>query len=116
MDERNQGLSRNRQLELWGILDGVGYSENKAGTINKMLSHFHEHVQMKSTFKIALAMHRLGLRTIRAIRFDSTFYTPASAEQMVERYVPDDVSVAWTDAAVDQIWRPLRAGKAIVYL
>lgn len=104
-----------RYVELWGIVDGVGYAENKSGTINRMLASFHEFFQVKSAYKAALAAHRLGIGRISAIRFDGEFYSPNSALQMVEAYVPSDVSVLRNSEEAAPSWRSLRAGMATIY-
>ena len=39
-----------RSVELWGLVDGVGYSENKTGTIDKMMPALHCMVQNHSLY------------------------------------------------------------------
>lgn len=104
-----------RHVELWGIVDGVGYAENKAGTINRMLASFHDFFQVKSAYKAALAAHRLGIGHISAIRFDSEFYSSNAASQMAEAYVPSDVTVLESGDKPTPSWRSLRAGMATIY-
>lgn len=111
----NSHLPREKKLELWGILDGVGYSENKKDTINKMLANVHKFIQMKSLYKAALALHRLGLANITAIRFDPDFYS-ASAMQHMTQYVPKGVTIITSDKQIDSRRRAVQAGKAIVYV
>jgi len=101
-------------LELWGLVDGVGYSENKAGTVNKMLESFHYNIQVKSAYKAGLRAHQLGLTEIRAIKFDMEFYSPTTRDQMIERYVPQEVEVLLNEPASD--WRPVSAGAAVLWL
>lgn len=78
--------------EIWGLLDGVGYSENKSGTINKLIDAFHSFAQINSLYKIALDCHRLGLVTVHGILFDDK-YPAACKEPMIGRYVPSDIPV-----------------------
>lgn len=100
-------------LELWGLVDGVGYSENKAGTVDKMLRSFHYFVQVKSAYKAALRAHALGLATIAGITFDMDFYSTRTREQMRERYVPKDVPVIEHVGLEDA--RPIAAGHATIW-
>jgi hypothetical protein len=111
--DRFNRASSERRIQLWGLLDGVGYSENKNGTINCMLGDVHEFIQLKSLYKSALALHRLELAKIHAIRFDEDFYSATSLAGMIE-YVPEGVRVLRGNEAVDA--RPLPAGKATIYL
>lgn len=116
MNAFNQEAGQTRAVEIWGLVDGVGYSENKTGTINKMLPHFHNFFQMKSLYKAALGLHRLGLAKVKAIRFDKTFYSDASIAQMAGKYVPEGVRVVHTEQEVSEGWLPVEAGAATLYL
>jgi hypothetical protein len=105
-----------RPVELWGILDGVGYSENKSGTINKMLGQVHQFVQIKTLYKAALRLHALGLCRLQAIRFDTDFYSAATLQQTRQKYVPNDLLVIQDDQEVDPAWTEIRAGCASVFV
>ncbi|MEV5442614.1 hypothetical protein AB0N23_08745 [Streptomyces sp. NPDC052644] len=113
LEASNEKLGRH--VELWGIVDGVGYAENKAGTINRMLASFHEFFQVKSAYKAALAAHRLGIGRISAIRFDSEFYSSNAAAQMAEAYVPSEVTVLEGGDKPRPSWSALKAGMATIY-
>ena len=115
MDVLNRRREANRQLQLWGVVDGVGYSENKNGTINPMLPQFHTFVQAKSLYKAGLALHSLGRCVIVAIKFNYEFYTPHTAQQMIERYVPNGIRVL---ADGDQVHglRAIQAGWATLFV
>jgi hypothetical protein len=101
------------EIELWGIVDGVGYSENKSGTINRMLKSFHQFFQVKSAYKAALAAHALGIGHIDAILFDRSFYDDRTIEQM-SRYIPTDVMVLSEEPSASP-WHRLDAGKAAIF-
>ncbi len=101
-------------IELWGLVDGVGYSENKAGTVDKMLRSFHYFVQVKSVYKAALRAHTLGLAKIAGISFDMAFYTDRTRDQMRERYVPEDVPLI-NDVAPPE-FTAVRAGHGTVWI
>ncbi len=101
-------------IELWGLVDGVGYSENKAGTVDKMLRSFHYFVQVKSAYKAALRAHTLGLAKIAGISFDMEFYTERTRDQMRERYVPEDVPVI-EDVAPPEL-TAIQAGHGTVWI
>lgn len=67
--------SSNTTKELWGLVDGVGFIENPDNTVFKMLNAFDTFIQLKTLYKSGLRLHQLGLVTIRAIKFDMTYYT-----------------------------------------
>lgn len=115
MDVFNK-TSRRAPVEIWGLVDGVGYSENKAGTIHKMLPYFSCFVQMKTLYKAALRLHQLGFVNLKAIRFDTGFYTEKTMGQMVDSYVPKGVKIIYADNEVKGTWRPVPAGLATIYL
>ena len=102
-------------LELWGIVDGIGYAENPNGTVYPMLRHFDFFVQHNSAYKAVLGAGRLGLAEPLAIMYDMTFYTDTTREQMHERWAsglsliddPKDAPVAT---------RCVIAGRASVWL
>ncbi len=114
LDVVNADRGDDERVEIWCLLDGVGYSENKNGTINKMLPKAHTFVQLKSLYKAPLRLHALGLCSLRAVHFDSTFYSPEAQADMM-RYVPEDVVVIEQAADIDHSWTPVPAGKATVY-
>lgn len=116
MDAFNREAQQNKSVEIWGLVDGVGYSENKSGTIHKMLPHFHNFFQMKSLYKAALGLHRLGLTKIKAIQFDKTFYSDDSVTQMIEKYVPEEITVINNSQDVREEWLAIEAGAAILYI
>lgn len=116
MDVFNRDAKPHKSVEIWGLVDGVGYSENKRGTIHKMLPHFHNFFQMKSLYKAALGLHRLGLTKIKAIQFDKTFYSDDSVTQMIEKYVPEEITVINDSQDVKGEWLAIEAGAAILYI
>jgi hypothetical protein len=113
IDAFNHSSPPDRRIQLWGLLDGVGYSENKNGTLNRMLLQVHEFIQLKTIYKAALALHRLGLAEVRAIRFDGEFYSTSGIEYM-SRYVPSGVEVLGAEESIDA--QALPAGKATIYV
>ncbi len=113
VDSFDQAHGGDGRVELWGLLDGVGYSENKNGTINRLLGDVHEFIQLKTLYKAALALHRLGLARIAAIEFDPGFYRAETMAAM-GRYVPGDVAIVAPGDEVDR--RPVPAGCATIYL
>jgi hypothetical protein len=113
IDSWNQ-ISDASPVELWGLVDGVGYSENKANTIDKMLNSFHYFVQVKSAYKAALRAHILGLAKIAGISFDMQFYTVQTRDQMCKRYVPEDIPLIEGTAPPDLT--PIPAGHGTVWI
>ncbi|MCG9025462.1 hypothetical protein [Laribacter hongkongensis] len=91
-----------RSVELWGLVDGVGYSENKTGTIDKMMPALHCMVQHHSLYKAALRAHSLGLTEIRGIALDPEFYSTQAMDYMLLNYVPRDVkTIDWSSESAD---------------
>lgn len=114
-----QGLTAHNQnnytsKELWGLADGVGFIENPENTIFKMLHAFDTFVQLKTLYKAGLRLHQLGLVTIRAIKFDITFYTVAEADAMFTKYGSPDIQKV-TDNSTP-IGTQIQAGKAWLYV
>lgn len=102
-------------LEMWGLVDGVGYSENVNGTVAPMLEHFDHFIQHKSAYKAVLGAHRLGLCRVVGIRYDSTFYSDKTAKQMHDKY-GGEIEVLGDDDEGPLNARPIEAGKAIVWV
>jgi hypothetical protein len=103
----------NTQKEHWGLVDGVGFSENKKDTIDKMLVEFDCFVQLKSLYKAGLQLHKLGLVQLKAIRFDSDFYTTFEANAMFEKYGSNNIELITKPKAG---LKEFKAGKAWLYL
>jgi len=101
--------------ELWGIVDGVGFCENKKDTIDKMLVEFDCFIQMKTLYKAALRLHKLGYIKIKAIMFDSAFYDKNEAAEMYHKYCSPDIKNLITQAP-DPAWKSVEAGKATLFL
>ncbi len=89
LDEHNRlnGTAK----ELWGLVDGVGFCENKRDTLDKMLTAFDCFIQLKTLYKAGLRLHHLGLVRIKAIRFHPQFYTADLAHKMYNKYARSDI-------------------------
>ena len=103
-----------RELELWGLVDGVGFIENPDNTVFKMLPAFDTFVQLKSLYTAALRLHQLGIVKVKAIRFDMAFYTHKEADDMFEKYGSPDIVKLTDDTPFDGI--EIHAGKAWIYV
>jgi len=102
-------------LELWGIVDGIGYAENPNGTIYPMLQHFQHFVQNNSAYKAILGAGRLGLVRPVAVMYDMTFYTQMTRQQMHQRYGAGTAIIDYRkDAPAGS--RPVNAGRATVWV
>ena len=110
----NQKRAGKVPLELWGLVDGVGFSENKADTINKMLRHFDCFVQLNTLYKAPLRLHQLGLCCVRGIAF-SERYSTADVAAIKAKYVPSDVKVVGAGKAPSS-WTEIPAGHANVFI
>ncbi len=108
---KNKGLP---PVEIWALLDGVGFSENKPKTLNKMIDVVHHFLQLHTLYKAPLRLHQLGLLKVSAIQF-SRQYTRDDVAAIVEKYVPKDVLVIADKAQAQSDWYPVTAGRAIIY-
>lgn len=104
----------NTQKQHWGLVDGVGFSENKKDTIDKMLSEFDCFVQIKSIYKAGLQLHKLGLVKLNAIRFDMNFYTQTEVQAMFDKYGSDDIQCVINNTIPQGT--EIEAGKAWLYV
>jgi hypothetical protein len=102
-------------VELWGLVDGVGFCENKPDTINKMLRWFDTFIQIKTLYKAPLRLHRLGIISLKAIRF-SDAYSAADIQAISNLYVPGGVHVLEQGDSVDARSIAIQAGLAVVYI
>ena len=120
VDKSNQTVEIRQILDgtgngqLWGLLDGVGYSENKSGTINKLLQACHVFGQINSLYKFGLACHEAKLVEVKAISFNAGYSAKALAG-MSNRYVPGDVEIIQTPSERPELV-PVGAGWATLLL
>lgn len=103
----------NESKELWGLVDGVGFSENKKDTIDKMLHEFDCFIQLKSLYKAGLRLHQLELVEIKAIRFDMNFYNSKDIENMFKKYGSADIQII---NKPNSKYKEIKAGKAWLYI
>ncbi len=102
----------NASKELWGLVDGVGFCENKKDTIDKMLNEFDCFIQMKTLYKAGLRLHKLGMAKIKAIKFDSSFYNRDQYEAMFKKYGSKDIKLLLNKDQVPS--NVITAGKALL--
>lgn len=98
--------------ELWGLVDGVGFSENKRDTIDKMLTEFDCFIQMKTLYKAGLQLHKLGMVKIKAILFDELVYTPEMIKALFAKYGSADIKLLSKNEKIEGV--AIRAGLAIL--
>jgi hypothetical protein len=113
LDQHNESNKSRKQL--WGIVDGVGFSENKKDTIDKMLDLFDCFIQLKTLYKVGLELHKLGIVKIRAIRFDSNFYDKEQIKALFNKYGANDIILVKDEKDVVGL-NAIEAGKAILYI
>lgn len=114
INKHNKKVGSGETIELWGLVDGVGFIENPNNTIFKMLKHFDFFVQLKSLYKVGLKLHTLGMVKVKAIRFDMSFYTEKEANDMFALYGSEDI-MKITDGTMPE-GREIKAGKAWLYV
>ncbi|MDE0331921.1 MAG: hypothetical protein OXL41_08630 [Nitrospinae bacterium] len=112
--EYNQQNSGNA-IELWGLVDGVGFSENKRDTINKLLRHFETFLQIKTLYKGPLKLHKLGLVSVSSIRF-SDYYDHEDIESIMGLYGSDDISIISANEQSPAGTTEIDAGEAKIYV
>lgn len=114
-DDLDKSNKKNKTTkELWGIVDGVGFCENKKDTIDKMLDVFDCFIQMKTLYKAALRLHKLGFVKIKAISFDTSFYSSDEIDQMYQKYCSKDI-LNITHGKKNENLKYIEAGKATIY-
>lgn len=98
--------------ELWGLVDGVGFSENKKDTIDKMLAQFDCFIQLKTLYKAGLQLHKLGIVKIKAIRFDEEYYSRDMIRDLFAKYGSVDIQLLSKNEPLPG--KAILAGKAIL--
>ena len=101
--------------ELWGLVDGVGFTENKTNTIDKMLCEFDTFIQLNTMYKAALKLHILGLTVIRAIQFNPSIYTEEEARAMYNKYASNDIEFLYSDIE-DENTIYINGGNALIIM
>lgn len=75
IDKYNLEHKDKPHVYLWGSVDGVGFIENPNGTIIKMINYFDMFVQINTTFKIGIELHKIGLfDELKGIYLDEGFF------------------------------------------
>lgn len=105
-----------KSKELWGLVDGVGFSENKKDTINKMIDEFDTFLQLKSFYKVGLRLHKIGLIKIKAIKFDDDFYTSDYKKEMYDKYGSAEILLMERREDGKKLGNEVEAGKAWLYI
>ena len=80
------------KIYLIGLVDGVGFSENKKDTINKMIEEFDFFVQIKTLYKIGLFLHKLKLVKLKGIIFGKQ-YEKKYRDAMFKKYGSSDIKI-----------------------
>ncbi len=107
--------TNDRKVHLFGLVDGVGYSENKAGIIEKMIPEFHCTLQNHSIYKAGLYLHKIGMARIASIAFDPDFYTEQAKQYMLKEHVSADISEVNWGTEIPHT-KAIIAGKAVLYV
>lgn len=111
-DLNKHNLNTQAKKELWGLVDGVGFSENKKDTIDKMLAEFDCFIQLKTLYKAGLQLHKLGLVKIKAIIFDDEYYSPEMIRELFAKYGSPNIKLLSKTAPYQG--SAISAGKAIL--
>lgn len=71
------------RVYLWGSVDGVGFIENPNGTIIKMINYFDMFVQINTTFKIGIELHKIGLfDDLKGVCLDEDYFD----DEMIQHF------------------------------
>lgn len=109
-------LASKQDYELWGFVDGFGFSENKKDTIDKMLNVFDCFIQMNSLYKAGLRLHSKGVCKIKAIEFDDTFYSDEDIKSLSKKYVSNDILILNSRRSENNNMKAIVAGKATLFI
>jgi hypothetical protein len=107
--------NHNNKVFLWGLFDGVGYSENKPDTINKLLRNVDYFLQIKTLYKAPLYLHKLGIIKVKGIKF-SDYYDNDDIKKIQDLYIPNDVPIIYNKNEEPKGLKKIECGEAIVYL
>lgn len=110
-----RAANKQKPVEFWGLVDGVGFSENKTETINKLLANFDFFVQLRTLFKAPLRLHVLKLIKLKAIQFEEKFGA-ADIDAIRDLYVPSDVKILPKGKEPPAGLKAVQAGGAVVFL
>jgi len=102
-------------VELWGLVDGVGFSENKADTINKLLKQFDHFIQLRTLYKAPLRLHVLGQIRVKSIRF-TEYYEQEDVAAIKSLYIPNDINILSAFDEIPNDWTPIHCGEAQIFL
>lgn len=102
-------------VELWGLVDGVGFCENKNKTINKLIANFDHFIQLKTLYKAPLRLNTLGIVNVKGIHF-SGYYNDEDIESIVELYVDKEIKVIKKADDIEPGWRKVNAGEACIFV
>jgi hypothetical protein len=103
------------KVYLWGLFDGVGYSENKPDTINKLLNNVDHFVQIKTLYKAPLVLHKLGLIKIKGIKF-SKYYDHEDIKAIQKLYISDDIKIIINNINEFEKYKKIECGEAYIYI
>lgn len=110
----NQYNSKNtdKQVLLWGVVDGIGFIENPNNTIVKMINNFDSFFQINTLFKIAISLSKLNLiDNLIGISFDTNYFEDFMIKYFEQTYLCDSTIVNMTGKDISK-YNSLNAGKA----
>lgn len=100
--------------ELWGLVDGVGFCENKKDTIDKMLGKFDCFIQLKTLYKAGLRLHKLGVLKIKGIVFDKSIYSSDMIKELFAKYGSADIRLLTEMDRIEGVVIPAGLAKLII--
>lgn len=103
--------SNKNKIYLLGLVDGVGFSENKKDTINKMIKEFDCFFQIKTLYKIGLFLHKLKIIKLKGIIFDNQ-YSDKEKNIMFKKYGSKDLEVLNNNDKITNKVKVINAGLA----
>lgn len=112
----NKGRNDNKKIMLGALVDGVGFAENKKDTINKILENVDVFVQVKTLYKIGLLLHKLKLCKIKAIMFDTKFYSIQDIKKIKEKYIQNDIVIITDKSKINANWKKIEAGLGTLFI
>lgn len=103
--------SNKNKIYLLGLVDGVGFSENKKDTINKMIKEFDCFFQIKTLYKVGLFLHKLKIIKLKGIIFDNQ-YSDIEKNIMFKKYGSKDLEILNDNDKINKKAKVINAGLA----
>jgi len=111
ISDYNQQVPNDLECDIWSFCDGAGFAMNSAALRNVM-DNVDDWIQIKSLWKLPVALDQRGVSTVEAIRF-SDFYTDDEIRRLDDHLTSMDIL---TSASAPFGTDEIEAGEASLYV